>query len=192
MGRIKLVKGLGICDIPCVDSSGVVLKAYTLWYAMYNRCYNDFVHKRDKTYIGCRVSKAWRRFSAFYTWFNDNYVPGYHLDKDIIKPGNKIYGPKYCRFVPVALNALLTDHRNARGQYPQGVALDKGRVFAKINIFGKAKVLGRFSLAEVDAASNCYREAKADYIKLVAMTYKNKVCPDIYKALIWRADNGVF
>jgi hypothetical protein len=189
---MKLVRGLGICDIPCVDSSGDVLKSYMLWYAMYNRCYNHAVHKRDKTYIGCRVSKAWRKFSIFNSWFNTNYVPGYHLDKDIIKPGNKIYGPKRCRFVPVALNALLTDHRNARGAYPQGVSFDKGRLVSKINIYGKAKILGRFSLEDVAVASSSYREAKANYIKQVAKKYKSSVSKDVYDALIWRANNGVF
>ena len=69
---------------------------------------------------------------------------GLHLDKDILIPGNKIYGPNACMFIPQDINKLLVDREAARGLYPQGVAFNKRekKFRAAIRQYGETVHLG--------------------------------------------------
>ena len=60
------------------------------------------------SYKNVTVCDEWVILSNFIPWFNDNYVKGYALDKDIFIPNNNIYSPDTCIFVPQDLNNLLT------------------------------------------------------------------------------------
>ena len=82
------------------------------------------------------------------------------LDKDIKVPGNKIYSPERCLFLPKSINLLLNGCAARRGDYPKGVNLFKrnGSFIAKISIDGKRKHLGYFSTPEL--ARQAYVKAK--------------------------------
>ena len=45
------------------------------------------------------------------------------LDKDLIDPYNKMYGPDKCIFVDGKINSFVTKRQNGRGEYPIGVSL---------------------------------------------------------------------
>lgn len=79
---------------------------YKIWKAMLARCYrkNPDGSQYYKSYVGCSVHPDWHNMQVFSKWYYDNYpdgaIPGaYQLDKDIKRPGNKIYGPYTCLFV---------------------------------------------------------------------------------------------
>jgi hypothetical protein len=78
------------------------------------------------------------------------------LDKDLISPGNRVYGPETCCFVSRALNNLLTDSRAARGRWPIGVSAHKWGFQAMCKVGGKLKCLGTFDSPE---------EAHAQYVE---------------------------
>lgn len=196
-GTQSLVYGVGICDALTYDNgSATPNKSYTNWAGMFRRCYSKKYLQKKPSYKGCKVSKEWLLYTNFIKWHDKEYIDGYHLDKDILKDGNKEYGPKTCCYVPLELNSLLTDSKRARGKYPQGVSLDVKRNRRKLKVsihrYGKQYSLGRFDLNDVESAVDMYRKAKADYIKQLAKEYKSKIKPKVYKALIWRANNGVF
>lgn len=87
---------------------------YKRWKSMMARCYG---HDQRESL----VSEDWMYFMDFHEWCSKNYVEEYSLDKDIILPGNNIYGPDLCAFVPRRTNSLLTDSRKVRGSLPIGV-----------------------------------------------------------------------
>ena len=90
------------------------------------------------------------------------------LDKDILIPGNKIYGPDACLFIPQDINSLLTNSKAARGLYPQGVAFckDVKKFRAEISKYGERVRLGYYSSPE--QAELAYIKAKAAHIRNVA------------------------
>ena len=88
--------GEGTCK---VSANGRSTKVYSTWLGMLVRCYDPKTQIRQPTYVGCSVAKEWQCFQTFATWFNEHYIDGYHLDKDIKVPGNKVYGPDTCMFV---------------------------------------------------------------------------------------------
>jgi len=79
--------------------NGLDSKSYKVWHCMLQRCYDESILERYPTYRGCTVAEEWHNFQNFAEWFEENYVEGYQLDKDIKVKGNKIYSPNTCMFV---------------------------------------------------------------------------------------------
>jgi hypothetical protein len=118
----KLVHGVGLNDYDGpVKINYVHILSYDRWKQMLGRCYSDKWQTSHPTYIGCSVCEEWKIFSVFKQWFDENYIEGFELDKDILVEGNKIYGPNTCRFIPNYLNTILNDCRSSRGDFPMGV-----------------------------------------------------------------------
>jgi hypothetical protein len=99
---------------------GKLTVVYLKWSNMLERCYSEEYHKKQPTYIGCSVDERWHNFQVFAKWFEENYIEGYELDKDILLKGNKIYSPETCCFVPKEINLLFKGHKNGK-IYPPGV-----------------------------------------------------------------------
>ena len=78
-----------------------------------------------QSYIGCTVDPKWHYLSNFKQWYDEQGdVTGKQLDKDIISPGNKVYGPDTCFFVSPQLNTFFAKCDKVRGKYPIGVYKD--------------------------------------------------------------------
>lgn len=132
MSNKKLVHGVGINDSFYPISKYMKLNGkvrqvwicpiYSVWRAMLERCYSAKYHEKKPTYKTCEVEKEWVRFSNFRKWMIDQDWKEKCLDKDILFPGNKIYGPDKCVFVGVDLNSFLTDRSASRGEFPLGVS----------------------------------------------------------------------
>lgn len=101
-------------------------KEYDCWQAMLKRCYSEKKQERCPTYRGCSVCKDWHNFQVFASYYETNHKEGYHLDKDLLFKGNKVYSPETCVFVPQHLNNFITDRVSKRGKYKVGVVFNKG------------------------------------------------------------------
>jgi hypothetical protein len=178
-----------------VDKNGKrkIIKSYNLWGAMFSRCYNENHLKKQPIYRGCTVCDEWKSYKNFKEWFDDNYIEGYQLDKDILVlvDGNKVYGPDFCRYIPQSLNCLLNDNRRVRGEYPQGVSLHHKSYRARLNVGGdKRIIIGTYPTA--DLAFAAYKKAKESRVKYEAETYfkSGAICIDMYNALMaWEVKN---
>jgi len=82
-------------------------KEHQLWMGIIERCYDEKLHKKFPSYIGCSICEEWRYFSNFKRWFDEHYVEGWCLDKDILFKGNKLYSSSTCCFVPQDINKLF-------------------------------------------------------------------------------------
>lgn len=161
----KLVQGVGTNDYPTpVVVDGKIITSYNVWSTMLSRCHSAGYHKKQPTYVGCSVVPEWHSFSTFEKWFSENYTEGYALDKDLLIPGNKVYGPDTCVFVPRALNNLLLDKRISRGACPLGVSFCKGKqkYQATVSIDAGNRHLGFFTAPL--KAHQAWQLAKADII----------------------------
>ncbi len=99
--------------------------AYSSWKSMLRRCYSA---NTPKCYTNVTVCKEWHNFQNFAAWFVENYIEGYHLDKDIKQPNNthKVYSPEVCVYISLEENASLagkkTKHHIFRN--PEGKLVD--------------------------------------------------------------------
>ena len=112
----KLVYGVGIDDIEGakewdVNGKRHSFKYYRDWKNMLKRCYCN-----TGDYLGnVMVSESWFTLSNFKAWFEQNYVEGYVLDKDILS--GKVYSENTCIYIPKKLNLFLTSVRKDCGSY---------------------------------------------------------------------------
>ena len=180
----KLIFGIGINDSDYITDTVIngkreVCPAYRKWKGIMERCYSSKYHEKRPTYRECSVSDEWVLFSNFESWFYDNLVDGYELDKDLSVVGNKIYSSETCLFVPRAINLLITGNVSNTGNYPTGVYLMKscGKFNAQVSCDGINKYLGIFNTPE--EARTAYVKAKNEEINIKCKQY-----PEFSKYLI--------
>lgn len=188
-GGRRPVFGVGINDSNKAISNGNVRNDndYYIWHGMIQRCYDKKFQDNHPTYKGCTVCDEWKFFSNFQKWFSDSangYKNGYHLDKDILQKGNKIYSPQTCCFVPTEINTLFTKTNKLRGDLPIGVQhYANGRYKVLLQYHGYPKYLGVFNT--VQEAFSVYKSAKEEYIKELAGEYylQGKITQKVYEAM---------
>ena len=143
-------------------------KEYETWKTIIKRCYSENEREKNKTYEDCEVSEEWKYFPK---WKNNK---NWHIDKDIIKQGNKIYDGKYCCLVPNYINILVRKKRERKSNLPVGVVKngDKYSSFCSNPKEKKKTYLGTFDTPEEAFQSyKKYREelnrtiAEQEYIK---------------------------
>lgn len=149
---------------------------YITWRTMLSRALSPKTQCRKPTYAGVEVDSRWQRFSNFRKWMAAQDWAGKELDKDIIKPGNKIYGPEYCCFIPKSLNLLLSPGKKTVNKHlPMGAIYlpKKNRYIARCRDGDGNRVhIGTYRTAE--EASRAYLKFKADLIKKIAYQQSDK------------------
>ena len=183
------VCGVGIVGVKYPISEGRKgTKEYVLWKSMLERCYSDFYKKRCQTYIDCKVSENFKSYEYFYEWCNEQVEfgnEGWHLDKDLLIKGNKVYSESTCIFLPAEINSLLVKSDKIRGEHLIGVCwhnASKAFVSQVKKNKGKQEWLGSFK-TEIEAF-NAYKKAKESFVKEQAEKWKGKIDDRAYQALM--------
>lgn len=158
-----------------------ITKEYQTWINIFKRCYNKTYQEKHPSYNNCIVDNEWHNFQNFAKWFEENYIDGYQLDKDILVKGNKIYSPETCCFVPQEINSLFIKRQNKRGEYPIGVSKHRNRFASNILIDKKRKYLGTFNTPQ--EAFQIYKIVKEKHIKEIADKYKYLISEKVYLAM---------
>ena len=186
---VPSVYGVGVLGTKYPPTiSGRNTKEYDLWKSMLRRCYNDVYKKQRPTYEGCEVSENFKSYEYFYEWCHKQIGfgnQGWHLDKDLLVKGNKVYSEDSCVFIPADVNLVLTKRTSSRGQHLIGVCWHKkDKVFvAQVNKNkGKQEYLGSFK-TETEAF-NAYKVAKESFIKEQANKWKGQIDDRAYNALM--------
>ncbi len=168
--------------------NGVQAKEYMLWTHMLQRCYSDTLKKKYPTYEGCEASENFKYYEYFYEWCHSQIGfgnEGWHLDKDLLVKGNKVYSEDSCIFLPNEINLLLTKRTASRGKHLIGVCWhNTSKSFvARVRINkGKSEHLGYFT-TEIEAF-NAYKKAKESFVKEQAEKWKGKIDERAYEALM--------
>lgn len=170
---MKLLCGVGHNDkTRPAKINGLPLRQYTLWTTMLQRCYDDKLQQKQKSYIGCSVSDAFLSYTFFYDLcglefgFNakDEDGKSWQLDKDLLIRGNKVYSENTCCFLPAKLNMLLQSGSCRPDPKSCGVVLTSCSTYqAQCSVNGKAVYLGTFKTQE--AAYETYKKFKEGLIK---------------------------
>ena len=183
------VYGVGIIGAKYpISGGGRDTKDYALWKRMLTRCYSDAYRKKRPTYEGCEVSENFLHYEYFYEWCNQQIgfdVKGWHLDKDLLIKGNKVYSENSCVFIPPEINTLLIKRAASRGEYLIGVywsKTNKAFVAQVRKNKGKQEHLGFFK-TELEAF-NAYKKAKESFVKEQAEKWKSQIDIRAYNALM--------
>ena len=183
------VYGVGILGTKYPSKvNGVQTKEYELWMSMLTRCYSDTYKKKRPTYIDVSTSANFIYYEYFYEWCQSQVGfgnEGWHLDKDLLVKGNKVYSEDSCVFIPREINSLLTKCTASRGKHLIGVhwCNIKKSFVAQVNKNkGKQEYLGLFK-TEIEAFK-AYKHAKEIYIKELTNKWGGKIDERAYNALM--------
>ena len=163
-------------------------KEYMLWADMLRRCYSETFQKKRPTYKDCEASENFKSYEYFYEWCHSKIGfgnEGWHLDKDLLIKGNKVYSEDSCIFIPSEINSLLIKRTSLRGKCLIGVYWDKTAKAFRAMVSknkGKREHLGLFN-TEIEAF-NAYKQAKESFVKEQAEKWKGKIDERAYLALI--------
>ena len=136
--KTQLIHGIGVNDLDYVaqknkrDKSGklrVVWRCpyYSRWVAVLLRTNSEEFKIKNPNYSECTLDDRWKYLSNFKSWMETQDWEGKHLDKDLLIPGNKVYGPDTCIFVSRKVNNFIMENRRSRGDNPIGVCYHKDR-----------------------------------------------------------------
>ena len=193
MKMSELVWGVGVNDRTrptFVD--GKIVKEYTLWHSMLERCFSEKEQTRQPTYKGCSVSDNFLHYSFFYDWCQEQIGFGkvdekgryWQLDKDLLFVDNKTYSETACVFVPQEINLFFTDRGNDRGDYPVGVHFNKasGKFMAYCAVNGKRQHLGLFNTPQ--EAFAVYKPFKEALCKELALKWRDEIDPRLFNSMM--------
>lgn len=169
----------------------IMTQAYQTYSSMVQRTRPGGKYQAKKpAYIG--TSNGFGDFQSFADWAVQQVgygVPGYQLDKDLLVPGNKVYSPENCCFLPAEINsALRRDQSSKTSGFPVGIFRhNKNGLVARISIRGKLVHLASTPTStEEDIAHlvQVYEEHKSAYLHALAVEHQQNIDPRAFEALM--------
>lgn len=193
---IPEIYGIGILGDIKTKENGIFTKEYATWANILQRCYDPKKQEEFPKYKDVTICNEWLYFPNFVEWCHkqtnwDKVLKDrkkFHIDKDIINKGNKIYCPESCCFVPAIVNTLFCKSEALRGDYPIGVSLsrDKTSFRARCNNPITKEKLEYRDYQTPEEAFKKYKEVKEKIIKEIAQEEYNKgnITEVCYKAMM--------
>lgn len=154
--------------------------SYMVWKDMLRRCYRRGNSNKWKVYEDCVVCDEWLVFDNFDAWYSSRYVEGWHLDKDILVKGNKVYSSVTCCLVPKEINQCFKRTTKASG-LPRGVKRVGNKYSVELQMQRKRYYLGMFDT--VEEADSAFRNKKKELLVELAEKYKDKLEDRVYNRL---------
>lgn len=161
---------------------------YSSWCSMLQRAYSQLWKEKHPSYEGCSTVPEWHYFMTFRDWMDKQDWQGKELDKDILFPGNKIYGPETCVFVDGKVNRFILEGCSSKETCFVGIdfkaKIGKYRVRCCEANTGNRIYLGLFDTKE--EGHNRWLQFKLEQAKILAAEQTDL---RIAKALIDRYEN---
>lgn len=158
-----------------INGKNVAEPHYATWKSLFHRCYGG----KSKYHLDCEVDERWWLFSEFWKWMdtqewkrNDEK---FTLDKDLKIPGNKIYSPEACIFVPQQINTLFVTRQAARGDLPLGVTLRKDTNKYLVHCHQDGKIVHGGYFNDPQMAHRVWQKMKLGEMKLQAIQNKDEI-----------------
>lgn len=181
---VPTVYGVGILGDVKTKINNKFTKEYSTWSNILQRCYDKKKHEEFPSYKESSICKEWLYYPNFVKWCHvqpnwDKVLENpknFHIDKDIIVKGNKIYSPETCCFVPAIVNTIFCKSNAVRGDYPIGVSLmSHSSLFrARCNDPFAKKTIEHYGYITPEEAFEQYKKDKEGIIKKIAEQEYNK------------------
>ena len=154
-----------------VGQYSVKEQAYSTWSHMMNRVYDG----KHPAYKSTEVCKEWKNYQNFAAWFYlQEWEKSWHLDKDLLTIGNRMYSPESCCFIPMEINqSIVLSPTFAVRKY-------HNKFGTKVNS-GGTQIWSYFD--NFSDAANFYCQQKDIRIKYLANKYKNVLSLEVIEAL---------
>ena len=178
---MRLVYGVGINDAdypvqPRIHGKHTHCPFYRKWKGILERTHCPKHKLKNPAYKDCTIEPSWLKFSNFKKWMEQQDWQNKDLDKDLLIPNNKHYGPDTCLFVPKHINNSILN-KSGTAVYKHG-----GKYIAQCSQSGRRKHIGTYPTRE--EAVHAYNVFKSNHLRSVAESQPEPV----KSALIRHAD----
>lgn len=181
--------GIAVCDKGPFPTrmNGKPTRPYSTWGNVMERCYSSRYKAIKPSYADVVADPRFHHFQEFAEWAvrqAGHDIFGWHLDKDIMVKGNRIYGPDTCVYVPWEINTIFSKvYKKKANNLPRGVFLDEsGRYGTSLSIRGRPVHAGMHDTPE--QAFMAYRAVKEARLKELANEFKPLISERLYERLI--------
>lgn len=209
---MRKVRGIGINDTeiagPACTKRDIHGKKqnyldYRIWYGMLIRTTDGQYKTSSPSYAECSIFEDWLLRSNFQKWYlghevlYDNAGNLLELDKDILVPGNKEYGPNTCALIPQYLNVAFNNGIRKIDGLPMWVSYRKSNKGMKNDLKkpyrasltkenGKYIHLGYYTTPE--EAHLIAQKQKISFLKDILKRYEDERCfrQDVYNSVLER------
>ena len=167
------------------DGTRLFTRSGMLYHALKQRTNpNGEKQKASPLYVGC-INK-FSDFQEFAEWCQSQvgYNHDFHLDKDLLRKGNKVYSKDTCVFLPQEVNKLLTKRQRFRGDLPIGLTWEKNHTSIRVGFTRGNERVNAGSYQNVEVAFSVYKHLKEDWIKQQANKWRDQIDPRAYEALM--------
>ena len=144
-------------------------ESYSVWNAMVSRCkkkgyaISDTFSKYDTWIAWAKQQKGYKELDLFNKHFN--------LDSDMFSTDTKTYSEDTCVFIPEQINQIYKT--SYKGVEYIGIDLFEGGYRARLNMFNRQVIVGKFSTKE--EAKSAYHNKRSEYLNLLLHIYKGKL-----------------
>lgn len=180
----RTLYGIGYLGCSDADANRNNNYIYSKWVNMMQRCYDEITHKLKPYYAQCTADIEWLNFSNYREWHKENAMGDrkVDLDKDILIPGNTVYGSDTCTLIPHFTNTIFEE----RGLETNIVLNNKtGKYDVTMSVLGKREDVGTYDNEE--EARQGFLDYKKNYIRTIAQKSKGKVPNKTYEAMMdWK------
>ena len=110
----------------------------------------------------------------FEKWFDKNHIEGYHLDKDLLIQGNRVYSSETCCFIPAYINALIVEKSKSVDGCEAGVTKRRKKGSQEYNGLYNVTIGGTYlaRTRNLKEANSLYKEFKTLLFEEVADKYE--------------------
>ena len=142
------------------------------------------------TYSGCSCSELFSKFEPFVGWFScqKGYDKAFHIDKDLLFEGNKVYSEDTCILLPRELNVLFKVKYSTNNTGFVGVTKVRNKYRAVIANPEKSVGIHLGYFLTPEEADLAYRIEKANIIIRLTEKYANDLDERAVIALKLRAN----
>lgn len=161
-------------------------KAYVCWLRMLQRCYSEELHSRQPSYTNCEIDQSWFDFQVFADWYQDNYVEGYFLDKDLLAEDigkGSLYSKDTCMFLPSEVNNIIRNPPRKGSDLPLGVVYNKTNRNYRAVIKTNGKRLYVKSCKTKEEAHTLYLQLKIKVVEEMILRYDGIIALQLSKYL---------
>lgn len=174
-----------------ISENGKHFKSYNAWNGMFERSYSESYHATRPTYIGCSVHEDWHNYQEFSDFYvnNEFYGLGYHLDKDLLFEGNKVYSPDTCLLLPQEINTAIVRVKDKGNNPALGVSLSKDgkKYIARVTTKERNRHLGTYD--SLEEAVEVYCKFKEEQMRCLAKKFEGRIDSRAYEKLMgWSVD----
>lgn len=169
--RVKFGVATNSCKFPIarkIDGVTHLHPAYSDWCGVLERSLSPSWKRRYKTYADVTVCDGWLDFNNFHSWWVDNFVEGWDLDKDVLTD-ERVYSPSTSIYLPKGINRFFIDRMAGRGAFLIGASFHKRDVVFESNISNpftaKQEYLGRFN--DELSAHLAWRRRKLEFASMM-------------------------